>query len=362
MIKAFVFNPDNDDNTRLNWYGNFFHDKNIQFLFKKNDIEIVEHDPNYNCDCVIGYWRSWNNRVKFFNFPYKIKFLMEYNASSHSKSIDDALEYDCVKGIFKHSVIRDMDEYYKDRPIYRNASHAYAIAQEFPEILDEDYYKNETRIMTEKEISMMKSIVHIGCPVLFTPPYVVRNFLNMTTRSQVLNLNRKIDIFFSGTVFYKYQPYLSFIIKHRSSIYENLLKLQKEYNCVILKEGERINQRSYQNMMINSKISISPYGIGEYCYRDFESLIAGCETIKPDMSFTKTYPDIYDPKYDAFITLDKCRDFDELRRKIDFGLKRFSDQQRAEKRAKIFDMIKDSYNEEYVVKNMASVIKQAMNK
>jgi hypothetical protein len=40
-------------------------------------------------------------------------------------------------------------------------------------------------------------------------------------------------------------------------------------------------------------ISVSPFGYGEICYRDFEIILAGALLFKPSMEHLKTYPDIY---------------------------------------------------------------------
>lgn len=359
MIRLFVWNPDVDED-ELNWYGSWFHEENIKKLFFSNGIEIVE-ELDDKCDGVLGYWVKDERIQKFLNFYPKNKILMEYCASTGSKSIDVLLNNNDVKCIFKHSIVRDFHKFYDNQLIYIPASHAIKIAEEFPELYDRQYFKEKCKIYNKEEIDKFERCIFIGCPVLFTPPYVVKKFLDMAKEEDVSNINRNIDVFCSITL-WKNVECLEFINKHRTAIYDNLLKLKNEYNCVVLDETGRLGKTKYYNTFIDSKVSVSPYGIGEYCYRDFESLLAGCETIKPDMSFTKTYPDIYNPKYDAFITLDKCRDFDELRRKIDIGLKRFNDPQRIEKRIEIFNMIKNSYNEEFVVKNMASIIKQAMNK
>jgi hypothetical protein len=55
----------------------------------------------------------------------------------------------------------------------------------------------------------------------------------------------------------------------------------------------RIPLPDYFNEMQNAQISISPFGVGEFCYRDYESIICGTALLKPDMSHLETWPDFY---------------------------------------------------------------------
>jgi len=64
----------------------------------------------------------------------------------------------------------------------------------------------------------------------------------------------------------------------------------EEHNFVT---GPGISKRKYLNELKRSKTCVSPFGYGEVCYRDFESIICGCLLIKPDMDHIETYPDVY---------------------------------------------------------------------
>ena len=56
---------------------------------------------------------------------------------------------------------------------------------------------------------------------------------------------------------------------------------------------ERISRRQYKNELKKSKIGISPFGYGEFAYRDYEIIMSGCMLFKPDMSHIETWPDLY---------------------------------------------------------------------
>jgi len=51
----------------------------------------------------------------------------------------------------------------------------------------------------------------------------------------------------------------------------------------------------YFKEMENARIGVSPFGLGEICYRDFEIIRAGATLVKPDMSHMITWPDLYQP-------------------------------------------------------------------
>ena len=58
-------------------------------------------------------------------------------------------------------------------------------------------------------------------------------------------------------------------------------------------ETEPISNKKYLDELRNSMISVSPFGYGEICYRDFEIVLAGALLFKPSMGHLKTYPDFY---------------------------------------------------------------------
>jgi hypothetical protein len=97
---------------------------------------------------------------------------------------------------------------------------------------------------------------------------------------------------------------------HRLSPWEILNKL----NGI----SYEINKRPYEefvNILRRSKCTLSPYGMGEICFRDFEIIQYGSVMIKPDMSLINTYPNIYIP-YETYIP---CKlDWSDLEEKIDW--------------------------------------------
>jgi hypothetical protein len=56
-----------------------------------------------------------------------------------------------------------------------------------------------------------------------------------------------------------------------------------------------VSQRRFNFEIAHSRITLSPFGWGELCLRDFETVRAGSLLLKPDMSHLETWPDIFRP-------------------------------------------------------------------
>ena len=71
----------------------------------------------------------------------------------------------------------------------------------------------------------------------------------------------------------------------------------------------------FADVMRRSKCTLSPYGMGELCFRDFEIIQFGSVMIKPDMSKVITHPNIYIP-YETYIPC--ALDWSDLIEKIEW--------------------------------------------
>lgn len=57
----------------------------------------------------------------------------------------------------------------------------------------------------------------------------------------------------------------------------------------------RVGAKRYFAEMALAKLTISPFGWGEVCFRDYEAIACGSLLVKPDMGHLVTSPDIYIP-------------------------------------------------------------------
>ena len=60
-------------------------------------------------------------------------------------------------------------------------------------------------------------------------------------------------------------------------------------------QGEGLPLPRFMAEMARSKLAFSPFGYGEVCWRDYESVLAGAVLVKPDMDHVETTPDIFIP-------------------------------------------------------------------
>ena len=78
---------------------------------------------------------------------------------------------------------------------------------------------------------------------------------------------------------------------------------------------ERVGYKRYLLELMTSKFALSPFGWGEVCIRDYETVACGALLIKPDMTHVSTTPDIF-KKYETYVPVKW--DFSDLGEKIDY--------------------------------------------
>ena len=108
--------------------------------------------------------------------------------------------------------------------------------------------------------------------------------------------------------------------EHRKGAWDELEKIENRYRIA---KGSA-NFQSFVNVMKRSKIGLSPFGMGELCYRDLELIQWGCLLIKPDMSKVITEPDFFKPM-ETYIPVKP--DWSDLNETIEKVLANFQDYQ-----------------------------------
>jgi hypothetical protein len=76
---------------------------------------------------------------------------------------------------------------------------------------------------------------------------------------------------------------------HRTKAWDILNRVGDKYSVL----ADKLPKPEYLDKLRKSKIAISPYGMGEVCFRDFELMQYGVLMVKPDMSNINTAPGIY---------------------------------------------------------------------
>jgi len=109
-----------------------------------------------------------------------------------------------------------------------------------------------------------------------------------------------------------------FYTEHRGGLWKVLEPLKSKYNMIY----DRLPFEEYIKNLMDSKISFSPFGMGEICFRDFECMQYGTIMIKPNQDLVKTIPDIYEP---GKTYIDVKYDWSDLEEKIDYILSNFDE-------------------------------------
>ena len=129
-----------------------------------------------------------------------------------------------------------------------------------------------------------------------------------------IDFSKKIyDITFVGNINYKDHDIPT---KHRKKLVNYLEDLKKKSTYNIYVSQKKITKDKMIELMLKTKIFISPWGLGEYSGKDYESILLGCILFKPSFYNNRnhycSYPNIYNNnetciiyKYDNTDLIDK---------------------------------------------------------
>ena len=132
----------------------------------------------------------------------------------------------------------------------------------------------------------------------------------------------------------------TFYTEHRNGLWDRLEPLKSKYNMLT----ERMPYQEYVQNLWRSKITLSPFGMGELCFRDFEAMQFGTIILKPDQSRVDSFPNmmIEDETYIP------CKyDWSDLEEKVDYILGNFN-----ELNEKINNNIRKLFKEQYTYENL----------
>lgn len=115
-----------------------------------------------------------------------------------------------------------------------------------------------------------------------------KSLVNLNNTLKFYNFNKKnLNFFFQGNLRETTQ---------KQSIHfcrQKIIKiLTEKFNFNF--QNERLNHKNFLDKLRNSKISIGAFGWGEVCYREFEAAMMGTAVFFPNISYLKTWPNIYE--------------------------------------------------------------------
>lgn len=104
---------------------------------------------------------------------------------------------------------------------------------------------------------------------------------------------RSIDVMYAGTtIFGPETPAGAWVTAKRKQCVKNIKALEEHGLNVIAADHREFTNKQYLDLLGDSKVFLSPFGWGEYCGKDFESLMSGCLLFKPSLkSKCKFIPD-----------------------------------------------------------------------
>lgn len=124
---------------------------------------------------------------------------------------------------------------------------------------------------------------------------------------------REYDFHFNGGVTYKFKGKVSPIVSFQR---RKLVELINSSQGAHPSPTAKISHADYLKGVANSKAMFSPFGWGEICLRDFESMIYGNTLIKPDVQHLRTWPNFFVPN-ETYIPLDwELNNYSEVVSKI----------------------------------------------
>lgn len=97
---------------------------------------------------------------------------------------------------------------------------------------------------------------------------------------------------------------------HRTVCKNKVVNL-KNYSYIV----DRKPYNEFIDILKRSKYTLSPFGMGEVCFRDFECMMYGSLLLKPTMEKVRTIPNIYIP-YETYIPLEI--DYSDLEDKLNW--------------------------------------------
>ena len=118
---------------------------------------------------------------------------------------------------------------------------------------------------------------------------------------------KTLDVHSSGTLYCNNN--LCYI-RHRSECYQRLGEVTKRRGWSFSGKCKGID---YKEKMRHAKIGVSPWGLGEICFRNFEMIRTGTIVIAPETKHLETWPDIFKPG-ETYIPC--APDFSDLEEKI----------------------------------------------
>jgi hypothetical protein len=168
-----------------------------------------------------------------------------------------------VQGVIKNSMFVDRGEYNRTRERH----HVETILKYVKQDTSAPRFRSRDRV-SESDLAKL----HLGFSL------ATYRGEDIFTQVEVSDLAaRPYDVFFAGNATFKSEP----ITWHRQRAVESIQKLRDvRVRCEV---GDHpLSKADYCQVLLESKVVVSPWGWWEACYRDYEAFFCGCKVVKPD--------------------------------------------------------------------------------
>lgn len=219
-----------------------------------------------------------------------------------------------VDGYFKGQLLRDRTLYrraFYGRRIYTDYYHATAGVEdakpEFGEQVDSDGALSKLRVSWHSGLADYSLFGPLRMQAYqYLPLRKLLGFQKAFTSPQVA---RRLDVSCRFGVGYE-----------RKSVAWQRLRMRQLLAHRL--PTEKLSRRAYFEELRNSKVVVSPFGLGEITLKDFEVFLTGGLLVKPDMQHMETWPDIFRA---GETMLSHSWDLDDLEAVIDTALQRYAE-------------------------------------
>lgn len=238
-------------------------------------------------------------------FPDKRYILVLSNdAATLSQSVSCSFDDERIIGMLGHTMLN---------PIYENNGPLVENRRHFAWISD-----GETGYRTEKVTPAIASKIYTVIPQVFRWRFPLdcggrRDFTLLSQAFQKpIELwlrpfdERPIDIAFVGVINSELGVRDTFgVNSHRAKAMASIEALQRKYpHLRVFRAGHRLTYAKYISLLRDTKIFVSPFGLGEFSGKDYEGMLAGSLVVKPYSDKLKSYPNIYNKRFALNVDVD----------------------------------------------------------
>jgi len=261
----------------------------VDYNLQAADLRILHHDM-----AVEELSKSTDGRLRTPTIVYE---RVDAAVVINNQRIRTLMQHEDVKLWLKRNTFRD----------YRKNNENFVLGQQHYNLLNgiEKFHAG-----TRTELPQLELTEPMAKKIRPLPIVGMDRFASLRNARIDWSAKRPIDISFAGTVDYEVQQsdywdaafdraqaasikgFGEVIVKHRREAVRQMIEMKHLRTLVGMNRA--VEPDLYEQVMLRSSISVSPWGLGEYGYRDYESILAGSILVKPHSDHIATFaPDIY---------------------------------------------------------------------